>query len=122
MNVMGKKPLTLFVILVALSFPVEGVVKKRDDAKEATGESTGVILWRNPTDIATRNLFYGPGGREHQPHSQFTFLKEGLNGTNPKCVVRDQDGVKWKVKLGAGARPEAVASRLPSRVQENSMD
>jgi hypothetical protein len=111
-NVMRKKTLALFVILVALSFPVEGVVKKRNDAREATGESTGAILWRNPTDIATRNLFYGPGGREHQPHSKFTFLKEDLNGTNPKYVVRDQDGVKWKVKLGAEARPETVASRL----------
>jgi hypothetical protein len=62
--------------------------------------------------MASRNLFYGPGGKEHEPHSTFTFLKEDLDGTNPKFVVRDEDGVKWKVKLGAEARPETVASRL----------
>jgi|SRR5579863_732381 len=109
---MRTKPLTFFVMLLALSFSVEGVVKKRNAAQEATGESTEAILWHDPTDIAARNLFYGAGGRKHQPHSKFAFLKEDLNGTNPKYVVRDQDGVKWKVKLGAEARPETVASRL----------
>jgi hypothetical protein len=40
------------------------------------------------------------------------FVKEDLDGTSPKIVVRDQGGVKWKVKLGAEARPETAASRL----------
>ena len=35
-----------------------------------------------------------------------------MKGTNPKFDVRGQDGVKWKVKLGAEARPEVAASRL----------
>jgi hypothetical protein len=35
-----------------------------------------------------------------------------MNGTNPKFDVRDENGVKWRVKLGAEARPETVASRL----------
>jgi len=70
------------------------------------------VLWRNPTDITSRNLFYGPGGKEHEPRGTFTFTKEDLDGTSPKFFVRDQDGVKWKVKLGSEARPETVASRL----------
>src|SRR5262249_32291847 len=41
-----------------------------------------------------------------------TFVEEDLGGSNPKLVVRDRDGVKWKVKLGGEARPETVASRL----------
>ena len=69
-------------------------------------------LWSEPTDIASRDLFYGPGGQEHQPVGPFTFEKEDMNGTNPKYVVRGQDGVKWKVKLGEEARPEPAASRL----------
>lgn len=68
-------------------------------------------LWRQP-DIASENLFYGVGGAEHAPHGPFTFLKEDLNGTNPKFVVRDADGVKWKVKMGAEAQPETAASRF----------
>lgn len=70
------------------------------------------MLWRDPVDISARDLYYGPGGKEHEPRGTFTFVKEDLNGTNPKIVVRDQDGVKWKVKLGDEARPETVASRL----------
>src|SRR4030088_189662 len=51
------------------------------------------VLWRNPTDITSRNLFYGPGGKEHAPHTRFTFIKEDLDGTNPKYQLRDEDGV-----------------------------
>jgi hypothetical protein len=70
------------------------------------------VLWREPKDIVNRNLFYGPGGEEHQPHSPFTFESEDLEGTTPKFVVRDAAGVKWKIKLGPEARPETVATRL----------
>src|SRR5580692_7729062 len=69
-------------------------------------------LWREPQDIGSENLFYGAGGKEHLPHGPFTFVKEDLDGTNPKYNVRDQDGVKWKIKLGPEARPETVASRF----------
>ena len=69
-------------------------------------------MWANPVDIKSRDLFYGPGGRSHVPHGTFRFIKEDLDGTNPKFTVEDQDGVKWKVKLGTEARPETVASRI----------
>ena len=69
-------------------------------------------MWRYPTDIATRNLYYGPGGKAHEPAGTFTFEKEDLEGSNPKFDVIGEDGVKWKVKLGDEARPETVASRL----------
>ena len=39
-------------------------------------------------------------------------MSEDPDDTNPKYAVRDEDGVKWKIKLGAEARPETVASRL----------
>lgn len=70
------------------------------------------MLWREPRDIASRNLFYGPGGQKDAPHGTFTFLKEDRQGSNPKFDVEDDNGVKWKVKLGPEARPETVASRL----------
>ena len=69
-------------------------------------------LWREPQDIGSEDLFYGPGGKEHEPHGPFTFVKEDLDGTNPKYDVRGADGVNWKIKLGAEARPETVASRF----------
>jgi hypothetical protein len=70
------------------------------------------VLWREPKDLDHRDLFYGPGGEGHQPAGVFTFVGEDLDGSNPKFKVRDDTGMKWKIKLGAEARPETVASRL----------
>jgi len=96
----------LLLILAA-----DSPVKKRHKLRSADVESTAV-LWRQPESIASRNLLYGPGGAEHQPRGGFTFVEEDLDGTNPKFVVRDQDGVKWKVKMGLEAKPETAASRI----------
>src|SRR5258708_11141644 len=70
------------------------------------------VLWREPTDIDQRDLFYGPGGEAHQPAGISTFVGEDLDGSNPKLIVRDDAGMKWHIKLGAEARPETVATRL----------
>jgi hypothetical protein len=91
------------------------VAQTLNNAFKEKGETKGAatpILWREPADIASRNLLEGPGGKEHEPHPPFTFEKEDMEGSNPKFDVRDQDGVKWKVKLGAEAKPETVATRL----------
>ena len=69
-------------------------------ASKAAARGTARLLWREPTDIQSRNLLLGSGGTEHQPEGPFTFVKEDLGGTNPKFVVRDKNGAQWKVKLG----------------------
>jgi hypothetical protein len=111
----NEKRLTAVCLWAVLMVPPAAIAQKRYVAERLAGEITQPVLtelWREPKDISSENLFYGPGGREHQPHAPFTYLKEDLDGTNPKYDVRDQDGVKWKIKLGAEARPETVASRL----------
>jgi hypothetical protein len=97
-------------LTLGLSFA--GSKKGKAVDAEAVTVSAPAVLWKDPTDIATRDLFNGPGGPDHVPHGAFKFEKEDLDGTNPKFVVKDQDGVKWKVKLGIEARPETVASRI----------
>src|SRR5438105_1547757 len=94
-------------ILLALAVMNGAAAPKAEIAEQGTA-----VLWRNPVDISSRNLLYGPGGKEHEPHGTFTFVAEDLDGINPKIIVRDPDGVKWTVKLGAEARPETAASRL----------
>ncbi len=69
-------------------------------------------LWQDPTDIQSRDLFYGSGGKEHEPKGTFTFVKEDMDGTNPKFDVKSSDGTKWKVKMGVEAKPEVAAARL----------
>jgi hypothetical protein len=114
---MSKKTqrFTLLVAIVSWACVSPASAKKGDKGEAPGAEITASnhpVLWRTPDDITSRNLYYGPGGKEHQPHGTFTFTKEDLDGTSPKFLVRDQDGVKWKVKLGSEARPETVASRL----------
>jgi hypothetical protein len=110
-----KHILVLASMIIVLSVPGIGAGKKRDKAATSEGEitsSAAPVLWREPTDIASRNLLYGPGGKEHAPPSTFTFESEDMNGSNPKLVIRDDRGVKWKLKLGAEAHPEPVAANL----------
>lgn len=80
--------------------------------REAKIGRAPAVLWRDPTDLESRDLFYGCGGKDHQPRGKLKFIKEDLNGINPKFDVHDGDGLRWGVKLGAEARPEVAASRL----------
>src|SRR5690349_7646454 len=70
------------------------------------------VLWTQPSSIASRDLFYGIGGEEREPVPPFHFVKEDLNGNSPKFDVEDANGVKWRVKLGAEAKPKTATTRL----------
>ena len=99
-------------VVVAASPAKDPKVKAR-----TTEESTRAgkpILWVEPTDIASRDLYYGSGSQERMPTAKtvFTFEKEDLEGTNPKYVIRDDKGNKWKAKLGDEAKPETAATRI----------
>jgi hypothetical protein len=105
----------ILALLAGISFLAAGSSNKSDRLANVNAEiraNSQVWFWRDPADIATRNLLYGPGGAEHAPHGTFVFEEEDLAGSSPKFTVRDENGVKWKAKLGAEARPETVASRL----------
>ena len=71
-------------------------------------------LWSEPADIASRDLFHGPGGRDllPAPGSTFTFVAKDTTGYSPGWDVRDASGMTWDVKQGPEAQSEAVASRL----------
>ncbi len=101
-----------FAAAILLILPASSVAKHADkshETKAALPANAPAVLWRDPGDIASRNLYYGPGGENDAPHTTYTFEKEDLNGTNPKFDVRDENGVKWRVKMGVEARPEVVA-------------
>jgi hypothetical protein len=89
---------------------------KTTGTKEVLSEETTGIsvreLWKAPPRISSRNLFYGPGGLAKRPGKRFTFVKEDASGSNPKFVIEDEKGVRWKVKLGDEAKPETAATRI----------
>src|SRR5688572_21463559 len=83
-----------------------------------SSERTERILWRDPSPIARRNLFWGMGSAARAPRPPFKFVNEDTSGSRPKVDVTDAAGVRWTVKL-AGPDPlrnevnaEIAATRL----------
>lgn len=102
---------TLFAGLVVLT---PQLTRAANAAPGPVIESSGKpgFLWLEPTNITTRDLYYGPGGKAHQPRGPYKFVEEDSNGTQPKFVVKDGNGVKWTAKTGMEARSETAATRL----------
>jgi hypothetical protein len=90
--------------------------KPKEQGKQKTAVETAKaaepVFWVDPGDIRSKNLFYGPGGKEGQPKLPLKYLKEDKGGTTPKFEAEDADGEKWKAKIGDETQPEAVASRI----------
>jgi len=87
---------------------------KAKDKKEKQEVPDGIpTLWRRPTDIAVRDLYWGPGGQSLQPDlTRVTLIKKEKGGYSTKYRVRDASGREWVAKIGKEAKGETAASRL----------
>ena len=99
----------LLLALSALCSQLPASAQKSGKDKE---RRAAPVLWRDPGDIASRDLRYGPGSEELAPAAPFTFVEEVKKGESPKFKVRDARGVEWSVKLGPEAQSETVSSRI----------
>ena len=98
-----KHTIMAFSALAVLLLPGAAIAKHGSKVQKSSerAEEANAVLWRNPDDIKSRNLFYGPGGEKDTPHTTYTFEKEDMDGTSPKFIVRDEIGVRWKLKWDA---------------------
>ena len=123
----SKKALRLITLIAALAVLPTGAftqtAKKPDGPQKGKAEETlenfknwQAVLWQEPTDIESRDLFYGIGGREGAPDpaGKFTFLGDHGSPTdsNPKIDVKDEQGSKWTVKFGPEVKAETAATRI----------
>ncbi len=70
-------------------------------------------MWREPRDIASRDLILGPGGEQMKPDvSALSFIKEETGGYSKKYRVKDARGRVWVAKIGKEAQSETAAVRL----------
>jgi hypothetical protein len=85
-----------------------------DQSAAANDRDLRNVMWSEPTDIESRDLFNGEGGAAGAPDPQgkFTFEKRVSSGTSEKIHVSDDKGRKWTVKFGPESRPETAASRI----------
>ncbi len=101
---------TLALLIPATIHPGQKHKKKKSDQSLPDGIP---VLWRAPSDIAKRDLYWGEGGKALQPDlSKVTLIEKEKGGYSTKYRVRDGSGREWVVKLGKEAKGETAASRL----------
>ena len=84
----------------------------------------GASMWVEPTDLATRDLFYGPWGATNAPDPKdvYELVELKHSGVNLGMTVKDSKGREWSVKqpfpgnLDSEAPVEVVVSRLLSAI------
>ncbi len=87
---------------------------------QAAPKMAGASLWVEPTDLATRDLFYGPWGAEHapDPNGVYTLVERKHTGVNLGLTVKDAKGREWSVKqpYPGGLDPEGPVEVALSRL------
>ena len=84
----------------------------------------GSSMWVEPADIASRDLYYGPWGRELAPDPKdvYELVELKHTGVNLGMTVKDSKGREWSVKqpypgnLDSEAPVEVAVSRLLSAI------
>ena len=77
------------------------------------GQQAGIpVIWHDHGDVSRLDLINGSGGKADQPGTHFKFIGESSSGTSAKFVVEDENGIRWKAKLGEEVKSETAASRL----------
>ena len=105
----------LMVLMLALPFAAAAQEKdKKDKGEKEKKVYTGTpVMWRDPADIASRNLILGAGGEEMKPDiSKITYIEDKTGGYSKKYRVRDAKGNEWIAKIGKEAQPDTAANRL----------
>ncbi|HEU4794432.1 MAG TPA: hypothetical protein VFT02_02310 [Pyrinomonadaceae bacterium] len=110
MNSFKRSRIAIFVFVALLIPSIETGLAQ---SKKKPVPSGAPILWREPNDIASRDLYLGPGGTSMRPDlRRITFIKEEKGGYSKKYRVRDGSGREWVAKIGKEAQAETSAIRL----------
>src|SRR5574341_9196 len=100
------------LLAVQLSAAPAGSAKDEKSSQADKAAATTPVIWRNPGNIASRDVRYGPGSPERMPKGRLRFIQEELGGAEPKFDVEDEQGVRWRVKVGWESKAETAATRL----------
>ncbi len=82
-----RKAIILAVLLILLLSPSGLLAKKKKEPKPKAVPVGTPVLWREPTDIASRDLYLGPGGEAMKPDlSQVTFISDETRGYSKRFL------------------------------------
>ena len=101
------------VLVLALPFAAAAQEKEKKEKGEKKVYTGTPVMWRDPADIASRNLILGAGGEAMKPDiSKVTYIEDKTGGYSKKYRVRDAKGNEWIAKIGKEAQPDTAANRL----------
>jgi len=120
---MTRTKLTLLAVGLAV-VSAAACAKAKRPALQPSAPVPGAFIWEEPTDLASRDLFYGPWGPEHapEPADTFTLVEYKHSGVNLGMTVKDGQDREWSVKLpypgdlDSEAPVEVTVSRLLSAI------
>ncbi|HEY6331382.1 MAG TPA: hypothetical protein VI756_18800 [Blastocatellia bacterium] len=118
MKIGRRLVISAFALLFAVQFapgstPASALLS--DKHKKEKADANGpAVLWNDPGDITSLDLFYGIGGASNAPDlsAKFTYVGRDKKGTQKKLYVNDDKGGEWIVKFGVEAKPETAATRI----------
>lgn len=103
-----NKNLIRFAVILSIALSAASALAQKTDATTDAKR----VMWEQ-VNIAERDLYYGPGGKEMVPMLEKSqFLGRQTGGTNLKYRLKDGAGREWVVKVADEAQPEAAAVRL----------
>jgi len=98
------------LLLIAITPAIAQEKKHKTKKKTPSGPA---VLWREPTDLESRNLLLGAGGERMKPDlRRITFIEKKTGGYSTKYRVKDASGREWVAKIGKEAQPDTAANRL----------
>ncbi len=113
------RALMIAFIIIALGFSTTGFAVQKKSKKEQEKKAPEplpagtAVMWRDPGDIASRDLFNGSGGEAGKPDlSNVTLIEKVKTGFSEKYRVRDAAGNEWVAKVSREAQSETAAVRL----------
>lgn len=85
---------------VILTLTLTSCVRVKPPASQPSPMVPGASLWQQPTDLKSRDLFYGPWGAERapRPDATYTLVERKHSGVNLGMTVKDPQGREWSVK------------------------
>jgi len=113
MTTLGVHAAVTLIAVTVACFPERG--SQAQSPAPTTGPAPELAqLWQDPGDLASRDLFYGRGGKPLAPPPATEFAFAGLDtvGYSQGYDVVDPQGRTWDVKTGDESQPEVVASRV----------
>src|SRR5258708_31501283 len=93
--------IAMLMLVLSAPFTAQKKEKNGTQEKEKNVATLPAVIWRDPGNVASLNLFYGVGGKEHapDPNGKFTFVEEDLKKSSPKLRSQGAKGGKATGKL-----------------------